>query len=168
MTRPPPAHRMAPTRKPARLRHQRPCRHLGSPIELATVRRARKSRQNRFRCFATLDEALAGHALHRAFLYRARLDAVRPQASVDGRLIDRWQLAACRSSSGWKSSMRAATIAAPGTSKLLATATGVYDWLAAGGARPPIRAGPLLGTPRRPPAARAADRRGGAARRSLA
>jgi hypothetical protein len=43
---------------------------------------------------ARLDEALAGHPLHRAFLYRARLDAVRRQAAVDGRLIDPWQLAA--------------------------------------------------------------------------
>ena len=41
-----------------------------------------------------LDEALAFHPLHRAFLYRARLDAVRRQAAVDGRLIDPWQLAA--------------------------------------------------------------------------
>ena len=43
---------------------------------------------------ARLDEALAGHPLQRAFLYRARLDAVRRQATVDGRLIDPWQLAA--------------------------------------------------------------------------
>jgi hypothetical protein len=43
---------------------------------------------------ARLDEALGGHPLRRAFLYRARLDAVRRQAAVDGRLIDPWQLAA--------------------------------------------------------------------------
>jgi hypothetical protein len=43
---------------------------------------------------ARLDEALAGHPLQRAFLHRARLDAVRRQAAVDGRLIDPWQLAA--------------------------------------------------------------------------
>lgn len=41
-----------------------------------------------------LDEALAFHPLERAFLHRARLDAVRRQAAVDGRLIDPWQLAA--------------------------------------------------------------------------
>jgi hypothetical protein len=43
---------------------------------------------------ARLDEALAGHPLQRAFLHRARLDAVRRQAAVDGRLIDPWRLAA--------------------------------------------------------------------------
>ncbi len=43
---------------------------------------------------ARLDEALTGHPLGRAFLHRARLDAVRRQAAVDGRLIDPWQLAA--------------------------------------------------------------------------
>lgn len=43
---------------------------------------------------ARLDEALAGHPLRAAFLYRARLDAVRRQAAVDGMLIDPWHLAA--------------------------------------------------------------------------
>ena len=45
---------------------------------------------------ARLDEALAGHPLRTAFLYRARLEAVRRQAAVDGRLIDLWHLAAVR------------------------------------------------------------------------
>lgn len=43
---------------------------------------------------ARLDEALAGHPLQRAFLHRARLEAIRRQAAVDGRLIDPWHLAA--------------------------------------------------------------------------
>ena len=43
---------------------------------------------------ARLDEGLAGHPLRTAFLYRSRLDAVRRQAAVDGRLIDPWHLAA--------------------------------------------------------------------------
>src|ERR1700751_343464 len=43
---------------------------------------------------ARLDEALANHPLRPAFLYRARLDAVRRQAAVDGQLIDPWHLAA--------------------------------------------------------------------------
>jgi hypothetical protein len=43
---------------------------------------------------ARLDEALDGHPLRGAFLYRARLDAVRRQAAVDGQLIDPWHLAA--------------------------------------------------------------------------
>src|SRR5450432_1478454 len=43
---------------------------------------------------ARLDQALDGHPLLPAFLYRARLDAVRRQAAVDGQLIDPWHLAA--------------------------------------------------------------------------
>jgi hypothetical protein len=41
-----------------------------------------------------LDQALAGHPLMNAFLYRTRLDAVRRQAAVDGKGIDPWHLAA--------------------------------------------------------------------------
>src|SRR5271165_6283919 len=44
--------------------------------------------------FARLDQALDGHPLLLAFLYRVRLDAVRRQAAVDGQLIDPWHLAA--------------------------------------------------------------------------
>ena len=43
---------------------------------------------------ARLDEALVSHPLRSAFLYRARLEAVRRQAAVDGMLIDPWHLAA--------------------------------------------------------------------------
>lgn len=43
---------------------------------------------------ARLDEALAGHPLRRAFLYRARLEAARRQAGIDGQAIDPWHLAA--------------------------------------------------------------------------
>ena len=43
---------------------------------------------------ARLDQALAGHPLAQAFLYRARLESVRRQAAVDGHLIDLWHLAA--------------------------------------------------------------------------
>jgi hypothetical protein len=43
---------------------------------------------------ARLDQALAGHPLRPAHLHRARLDAVRRQAAVDGQLIDPWHLAA--------------------------------------------------------------------------
>ncbi|EQD73456.1 hypothetical protein B1A_04942, partial [mine drainage metagenome] len=43
---------------------------------------------------ARLDQALAGHPLAQAFLYRARLEAVRRMAAVDGQLIDPWHLAA--------------------------------------------------------------------------
>ncbi len=43
---------------------------------------------------ARLDQALDHHPLLPAFLYRARLEAVRRQAAVDGRSIDPWSLAA--------------------------------------------------------------------------
>lgn len=43
---------------------------------------------------ARLDQALDHHPLRSAFLHRARLEAVRRQAAVDGRGIDPWHLAA--------------------------------------------------------------------------
>lgn len=46
------------------------------------------------RAIARLDQALDGHPLLPAFLYRVRLEAVRRQAAVDGLLIDPWHLAA--------------------------------------------------------------------------
>src|SRR5208337_1992704 len=46
------------------------------------------------RAIARLDQALDGHPLLPAFLYRTRLEAVRRQAAVDGQLIDPWHLAA--------------------------------------------------------------------------
>src|ERR1700676_2582695 len=46
------------------------------------------------RAISRLDGALDGHPLLPAFLYRARLEAVRRQAAVDGQLIEPWHLAA--------------------------------------------------------------------------
>ena len=43
---------------------------------------------------ARLDSALASHPLAPAWAWRARLDAVRRQAAVDGKAIDPWHLAA--------------------------------------------------------------------------
>lgn len=43
---------------------------------------------------ARLDQALVGHPLAQAFLYRTRLESVRRQVAVDGALIDPWHLAA--------------------------------------------------------------------------
>jgi hypothetical protein len=43
---------------------------------------------------ARLDSRLAGHPLAPAWGYRARLDAVRRQAAIDGQVIDPWHLAA--------------------------------------------------------------------------
>jgi len=54
---------------------------------------------------ARLDQALTGHPLLPAFLYRTRLEAVRRQAAVDGQLIDPWHLAAFLE--GLRVSMRA-------------------------------------------------------------
>ena len=41
-----------------------------------------------------LDQALDAHPLLPAFLHRARLEAMRRQAAVDGHAIDPWHLAA--------------------------------------------------------------------------
>src|SRR4029077_16227995 len=46
------------------------------------------------RAIARLDQALDGHPLLPAFLYRVRLEAGRRHAAVDGQLIDPWHLAA--------------------------------------------------------------------------
>src|SRR6516162_8654564 len=46
------------------------------------------------RAVARLDSALARHPLAPAWTWRARLDAVRRQALIDGRAIDPWHLAA--------------------------------------------------------------------------
>src|ERR1700730_16185396 len=43
---------------------------------------------------ARLDSAVARHPLAPAWAWRARLDAIRRQAAVDGQIIDPWHLAA--------------------------------------------------------------------------
>lgn len=43
---------------------------------------------------ARLDSALSGHPLATAWSWRARLEAIRRQAAVDGQAIDPWHLAA--------------------------------------------------------------------------
>jgi hypothetical protein len=58
-----------------------------NPVLAAALERAAAA-------IARLDQALTGHPLQRAFLYRARLEAVRQQAAVDGQVIDPWHLAA--------------------------------------------------------------------------
>ena len=128
---------------------------------------------------ARLDQALHGHPLLPAFLYRTRLEAVRLQAGVDGRIIDPWHLAAVleglrlRLPDGLRIIERGAILdaaraalglhqwitapdfdqegevhvalatlsAAPlPEAPLLAAALGCWDWLEAGGTRPPVRA----------------------------
>ncbi len=123
-----------------------------------------------------LDQALAGHPLRPAFLYRARLEAVRRQAAADGAAIDPWHLAAileglrlrmdhalriidrgtifaaARHALGlhqWliapdagqqEAIRRAETALARPATPLLAAAGGCAAWLAANGARAPMRA----------------------------
>jgi hypothetical protein len=127
---------------------------------------------------ARLDQALAVHPLQAAFLYRARLEAVRRQAAADGSAIDPWHLAAmleglrlrmdhalhvvdrgavfeaARTAFGlhqWitapdfdqEGAVQAAgrhLAAGPAPGTLLGAAVQVRSWLAAGGARPAIRA----------------------------
>ena len=64
-----------------------PLRPVANPAFTAALAEAAAS-------IARLDEAVAVHPLRPAFLYRVRLEAVRRQAAVDGRLIDPWHLAA--------------------------------------------------------------------------
>ena len=59
---------------------------LAGPIAAALERAAG--------AIARLDAAVADHPLAPAWAYRARLDAVRRQAAVDGKAIDPWHLAA--------------------------------------------------------------------------
>lgn len=129
---------------------------------------------------ARLDEALAAHPLRPAVLHRARIEAVRRQAAVDGRLIDPWHLAAVLEGlrlrmdgalrlidrgavldaarhalalHGWlaapdrdaeaairQASRQLAECDGAAGTPLLAAALGTHAWLAADGARPPIRA----------------------------
>src|ERR1700679_1542735 len=58
----------------------------GDPVMAGSLERAS-------RAIARLDQALDGHPLLPAFLYRTRLEAVRRQAAVDGLLIAPWHLA---------------------------------------------------------------------------
>lgn len=67
------------------------CRSHGSTTDGPAVAAALASAAA---AIARLDQALAFHPLRPAFLYRARLDAVRRQADVDGKRIDPWHLVA--------------------------------------------------------------------------
>ena len=78
---------------------------------------------------ARLDQALEGHPLRGAFLHRARLDAVRRQAAVDGHAIDPWHLAALLE--GLRLRMDTAlTIAGRGEIfEAARTALGLHQWI---------------------------------------
>lgn len=70
----------------ARTRHDGPP-PLGDPALLAALAAASAA-------VARLDAVAPLHPLRPALLHRARLDAARQQAAVDGALIDPWHLAA--------------------------------------------------------------------------
>ncbi len=64
-----------------------------NPLPL-TLGRARTDLEHAAGMIARLDSALASHPLAPAWAWRARLEAVRRQAAVDGKAIDPWHLAA--------------------------------------------------------------------------
>jgi hypothetical protein len=66
----------------------------GSPAQAAAPTALLQALEGVAGAIARLDQALDNHPLLPAFLYRARLEAVRRQASVDGHGIDPWHLAA--------------------------------------------------------------------------
>lgn len=66
----------------------------GSPAQAAASMALLQALEGAAGAIARLDQALDNHPLLPAFLYRARLEAVRRQASVDGHGIDPWHLAA--------------------------------------------------------------------------
>lgn len=66
----------------------------GSPAQAAAPTALLQALEGAVGAIARLDQALDSHPLLPAFLYRARLEAVRRQASVDGHGIDPWHLAA--------------------------------------------------------------------------
>ncbi len=65
-----------------------------SPGGLATAPKLCAALEGAAGAFGRLDQALDNHPLRPAFLYRARLEAVRRQAAADGHGIDPWHLAA--------------------------------------------------------------------------
>jgi hypothetical protein len=68
--------------------------HADHPAPVTSDRTLLGALERASGAIARLDQALDNHPLRTAFLYRARLEAVRRQASVDGHGIDPWHLAA--------------------------------------------------------------------------
>jgi hypothetical protein len=71
-----------------------PDRLLRSPVASAAGPILAGALERAAAAIARLDQALVMHPLRPAFLHRARLEAVRRQAGVDGQAIDPWHLAA--------------------------------------------------------------------------
>ncbi len=79
---------------------------------------------------ARLDQALEHHPLLPAFLHRARLDAVRRQAAVDGQMIDPWHLAAVLEGLRLRMENELRIIDRGQVFEAARTALGLHQWLA--------------------------------------
>jgi hypothetical protein len=80
---------------------------------------------------ARLDSALARHPLAPAWAYRARLDAIRRQAIVDGQVIDPWHLAALIEGVRFRLGGSAALIDRGAVFAAAHHAFGLYRWFSA-------------------------------------
>jgi hypothetical protein len=80
---------------------------------------------------ARLDSALAQHPLAPAWAWRARLDAIRRQAAVDGQVIDPWHLAALIEGVRFRLGGSAALIDRGAVFAAAHHAFGLYRWFSA-------------------------------------
>jgi hypothetical protein len=79
---------------------------------------------------ARLDALLAGHPLEPAWLWRIRLEAVRRQAAIDGRVIDPWHLAAVIEGVRFRMDRAAAIIDRGAIFEAARYALGLWRWFA--------------------------------------
>ena len=79
---------------------------------------------------ARLDALLTGHPLEPAWLWRIRLEAVRRQAAVDGRVIDPWHLAAVIEGVRFRMDRAAAIIDRGAIFEAARHALGLWRWFA--------------------------------------
>jgi hypothetical protein len=82
------------------------------------------------RGIARLDALLAGHPLEPAWLWRMRLEAVRRQAAIDGRVIDPWHLAAVIEGVRFRMDRAAAIIDRGAIFEAARHALGLWRWFA--------------------------------------
>ena len=79
---------------------------------------------------ARLDALLTGHPLEPAWLWRIRLEAVRRQATIDGRVIDPWHLAAVIEGVRFRMDRAAAIIDRGAIFEAARHALGLWRWFA--------------------------------------
>ena len=79
---------------------------------------------------ARLDALLTGHPLEPAWLWRIRLEAVRRQAAIDGRVIDPWHLAAVIEGVRFRMDRAAAIIDRGAIFEAARHALGLWRWFA--------------------------------------